>query len=250
MTEARAKPTVRFESLAPMIEQIGLGFVGGYIDTFSFIAMSGLFTAHVTGNLIVAGAGLLHPESAAVIPNLVMIPVFIASIAVLTYLSRITRFRTWSRPVQTSVLVAVEATALLLFEVIGARAAAASQFPLAQWWVILPVATLGVCALSIQNALTRITRASALPTTIMTGNLTQAAVSLSAVFPPWRDDDREDRQRHLHLLRALAPGLLGFFAGAVFASPLTYILHFHAVAVAVLCLVAILPACGRSTAAT
>ncbi|MBW9805225.1 DUF1275 family protein, partial [Escherichia coli] len=35
-----------------------LAVSGGAIDTISFITLFGLFTAHVTGNLVVAGASL------------------------------------------------------------------------------------------------------------------------------------------------------------------------------------------------
>jgi len=36
-----------------------LTMVGGAIDTIGFIALFGFFTAHVTGNLVLAGAALV-----------------------------------------------------------------------------------------------------------------------------------------------------------------------------------------------
>ncbi|MGF6178351.1 uncharacterized membrane protein YoaK (UPF0700 family) [Ensifer sp. 4252] len=33
-----------------------LSFNGGYVDTLGFLALSGLFTAHVTGNFVTAPA--------------------------------------------------------------------------------------------------------------------------------------------------------------------------------------------------
>jgi hypothetical protein len=40
---------------------VSLGFLAGDVDTLGFIALFGLFTAHVTGNFILIGAALLVP---------------------------------------------------------------------------------------------------------------------------------------------------------------------------------------------
>ncbi len=39
-----------------------LTVVGGAIDTIGFITLFGFFTAHVTGNLVLAGSGLVKGE--------------------------------------------------------------------------------------------------------------------------------------------------------------------------------------------
>ena len=39
-----------------------LTVVGGAIDTIGFITLFGFFTAHVTGNLVMAGSGLVKGE--------------------------------------------------------------------------------------------------------------------------------------------------------------------------------------------
>ena len=53
-------------------EQFGLSFVAGYADTVSYIAMSGLFTAHVTGNMVLAAAHLSGRGDSVALANLVM----------------------------------------------------------------------------------------------------------------------------------------------------------------------------------
>ena len=40
-----------------------LGFNAGYVDTAGFLALGGLFTAHVTGTFVTLGASLVHPGS-------------------------------------------------------------------------------------------------------------------------------------------------------------------------------------------
>src|ERR1700755_1409266 len=59
-----------------------LSFNGGYVDTAGFLALQGLFTAHVTGNFVTFGAAMAHGTSGAV-AKLLALPVFCA-VVVLT----------------------------------------------------------------------------------------------------------------------------------------------------------------------
>jgi uncharacterized membrane protein YoaK (UPF0700 family) len=47
----------------------------GYVDTAGFLALEGLFTAHVTGNFVTLGASLALGTSGAVVKMLAL-PVF------------------------------------------------------------------------------------------------------------------------------------------------------------------------------
>src|ERR1700749_2682239 len=52
-----------------------LSFNGGYVDTAGFLALQGLFTAHVTGNFVTLGASLVLGTSGA-LAKLLALPVF------------------------------------------------------------------------------------------------------------------------------------------------------------------------------
>ena len=56
-----------------------LSFNGGYVDTAGFLALQGLFTAHVTGNFVTLGATLVTGAH-GVLPKLLALPVFCAAI--------------------------------------------------------------------------------------------------------------------------------------------------------------------------
>ena len=58
----------------------GFAFVAGFVDTVGFVALFGLFTAHVTGNFVVIGASLVEPRS-GLITKLLALPVFVATVA-------------------------------------------------------------------------------------------------------------------------------------------------------------------------
>ena len=219
-----------------MMEQFGLGFVGGFCDTVGFIALSGLFTAHVTGNLILAGANVLHYEGEGVVPNLLMIPVFVLAIGVITVVARSPTCLSMTVATRTRCFLIAQLVMLLAFWWAGQRAVAAHGFPLHAAQDVLPVAAIGVSGMAIQNALTRITGSTALPTTIMTGNLTQAAFSAFSLITLRRRKDAEDWTKEVSALKALAPGVLGFFVGAAIAAPLTFAYRFDGMLVCCLAL--------------
>src|SRR5215813_10668958 len=52
-----------------------LSLTAGYVDTAGFLALQGLFTAHVTGNFVTLGASLVLGTSGAV-AKLLALPVF------------------------------------------------------------------------------------------------------------------------------------------------------------------------------
>ena len=47
-----------------LVASLALGFIGGYVDTVGFVALFGLFTAHVTGNFVLIGAELSRSSGA------------------------------------------------------------------------------------------------------------------------------------------------------------------------------------------
>src|SRR5579863_8048562 len=63
-----------------------LSFNAGYVDTSGFLALQGLFTAHVTGNFVTFGASLVLGTSGAV-AKLLALPVFCFVVIVIRLLS-------------------------------------------------------------------------------------------------------------------------------------------------------------------
>src|SRR5450755_4083832 len=64
-------PSAQFRATLPLLLSLNAGFV----DTAGFLALQGLFTAHVTGNFVTLGAALVLGTSGAV-AKLLALPVF------------------------------------------------------------------------------------------------------------------------------------------------------------------------------
>ena len=65
-----------------------LSFNGGYVDSAGFLAIHGLFSAHVTGNFVTIGAALVFGTS-GVLTKLLALPVFCAVV----FLTRLASFQ-------------------------------------------------------------------------------------------------------------------------------------------------------------
>ncbi len=225
------------------IEQFGLSFVAGYADTLSYIAMSGLFTAHVTGNMVLAAAHLSGQGDSMAVANLVMIPVFMLMVGLVTMLARSRRFAGHAPERLVLWFLLLELVLLICFCAAGVHTATIAGFPLRSPGDVIPVATLGVAALAVQNALPRLSGLQRLPTTVMTGNLTQSAIDLTRWLTSWPAGDGIERTATAQRLRKMVPGVAGFFVGAATAAPMTHWFHFQSLGLACLALLLIMPAC-------
>src|SRR5271167_1070006 len=92
-----------------------LSFNGGYVDTAGFLALQGLFTAHVTGNFVTLGASLAQGTSGA-IAKLLALPTFCAVVIATRLLN------TWLSERHRSALDALIALQVLLLAIGAALA--------------------------------------------------------------------------------------------------------------------------------
>lgn len=151
---------------------VSLAFVAGFVDAAAFIALTGLFTAHVTGNFVLIGAELVSTSS-GVLAKLLALPVFILAVAV-TRLFALALERRGSAPFRP--LLALEAGILIAFAVAGI---ALSPLGSPDGARAIGVGMLGVAAMGIQNGIGRLAIGHLAATTVMTVNVTQAVIDLT-----------------------------------------------------------------------
>ncbi|VVD83974.1 YoaK family protein [Pandoraea anhela] len=183
-----------------------LAFVAGYIDVVGFIALFGLFTAHVTGNFVMIGVQLVASTHVGVLAKLLALPVFVIFVAMVKLIVQ-SFANTERRPLR---LLLVLQTLLLLgfmFVGIAAQPIVSADAPLA-----IASGMLGVAALAIQNAIGRLVLSDLAPTTIMTGNTTQIVIDMVELASGKCGDGNAAKAR----LRKMLPALAAFAVGAIF----------------------------------
>ncbi|WP_082504422.1 YoaK family protein [Methylobacterium sp. Leaf111] len=183
---------------------IGLAFVAGFVDAAAFIALTGLFTAHVTGNFVLLGAELVS-TSTGVVAKLLALPAFVGAVAA-TRLLALALERRGRAPLRW--LLALEIALLAAFCVVGL---ALSPLGSPDGAAAVTVGMLGVAAMGVQNAIGRLGLAHLAATTVMTVNVTQAVIDLvdwaRGAVPP----DGAARGR----MRRMLPAVLAFAVGAL-----------------------------------
>lgn len=185
-----------------------LAFNAGYVDTAGFLALNGLFTAHVTGNFVTLGASLVHGATGA-LAKLLALPVF----CLLVFLSRLGGAVMLSRqrsPVSAllfmkAVFLTVAAGLLIVNEPSDDQTA----------WSAILGGMLLVAAMAIQNAVQRMYLPSAPPSTLMTGTTTQVMIDLADLLGGAPSDIR---QLAIGRLRKLVPAIVTFASGCAIAA--------------------------------
>ncbi len=181
-----------------------LSFNGGYVDTAGFLAIQGLFSAHVTGNFVTIGAALVNGTS-GVLNKLLALPVF----CIVVLLTRLASFHlsrgSWSSlevllALKMSLLIAAAALAILWGPFDDGDSAQA-----------MIVGMTLVSAMAIQNAVHRIHLGASPPSTVLTGTTTQAMMDLADLF---RGLDPPSRAATRTRVRSLSETIASFALGA------------------------------------
>jgi uncharacterized membrane protein YoaK (UPF0700 family) len=192
-----------------------LSINAGYVDTAGFLALHGLFTAHVTGNFVTLGAALVQGTS-GIVAKLLALPVF----CVVVMLARLLRYRLIDRgrPVVKSLLL----IKLLLLIAVSAMALGYGPFPTGDSIAAIVTGMTLVAAMAIQNAVHRVHLAGAPPSTLMTGTTTQIMLDIAdcihGIAPEQKDAINTRLTRMIRAVLAFAAGcaagaLLYAFAG-------------------------------------
>src|SRR5476649_1091011 len=189
--------------IGPAGTAVLLAYISGFVDTLSFIALFGLFAAHVTGNFVLIATSLMDMHHGLWM-KLLAVPVFIAA-AVVTRMFIIRRER-HRRNAARHVLIV---QALLLTAFMG-TALASGPLVRGDQPLALLTGLLAAAAMAIQNTAARTFLSNLPPTTVMTGNLMQViidTVDLKLGHGPL--DAKRAR------LAKLAPMLVAFVAGTL-----------------------------------
>jgi uncharacterized membrane protein YoaK (UPF0700 family) len=180
-----------------------LSFNGGYVDTAGYLALQGLFTAHVTGNFVTIGATLVFGTS-GVVAKLLALPVFCMVIIV-------TRLVSFILPPRWPVLETMLTLKLLLLLVAAVLAVALGPFANGDAAPAIIMGMTLVSAMAIQNAAQRIHLGGAPPTTLMTGTTTQIMIDIADMI---RGVPGVARETIKSRLRRTCVAVASFAAGA------------------------------------
>jgi len=180
-----------------------LSLVAGSTDVISFLGLGGLFTAHITGNLVILAAHVVDGGAAPLAPML-SVPVFMTALGATKLLACALE------AVQRSTLAPFLALQFLLLTGFLALcvAAGSSVDPSAPSAVVGGM--LGVAAMAVQNALTQISLKGAPSTAVMTTNVTRFMMDAGEILLR-RDVDALVRARNR--AKHTWPAIVGFAAG-------------------------------------
>jgi len=180
-----------------------LSVIAGTVDVIGFLRL-GLFTAHVTGNLVVM-ASLLVRGGSPNIPQILAVPVFMVAVAAVWFIAKAlsTHGAALARP-----LLCVQFLLLTCVSILSViRDSSTNPHGL----IAGVTAMIAVSAMGCQFALLRVVLPAAPSTAVMTGNLTNITLSTLDTFTHTQPLTEGADER----LRKALKVLVGFFAGCV-----------------------------------
>jgi uncharacterized membrane protein YoaK (UPF0700 family) len=191
-----------------------LSFAAGFVDSYTALALFGLFVAQVTGSFVLATVAFITKEQGAV-TKVLAIPVFVLAAVVTTALGIMVERRgrraiAWTLGLECAVL-----TGFLLVVWIGAPLANPNAT------AVVVASLLGLFAMGIQSAAVRLLMKGVASTNVMTTNTTQIAIDATEFVLAWHagrgaPDDSTVAAAYAAArarLAGLAPIMFGFLLG-------------------------------------
>jgi uncharacterized membrane protein YoaK (UPF0700 family) len=176
-------PTPSIESsLGARLLPTVLSIIAGSVDAIGFLGLGGLFTAHVTGNLVILAAHLASGSGAPVAPML-SVPVFVAALGLTRLLAG---------AVERIGFASLRPLLLLQFLLLaGFFVLCASAGPRIgpDTTKAILAGMLGVSAMAVQSALVQISLKGAPSTAVMTTNITRFMMDVGDVILARRPAD-------------------------------------------------------------
>jgi len=169
MTETIAR---RDDPPVPLLMPVLLSLVAGYLDSYTYLSLFGLFAAQVTGSFVIAGAEFVTSDF-GIAGKLVAIAAFVvaaAATAALIFAARDTRRTTlpW--------MLGLEALLLAIFVAIMVFGPAVRD---ARDWHSIIAGVFAAMAMGAQSVLVRLLMKDIPQTNVMTGNMTQLGIILT-----------------------------------------------------------------------
>jgi uncharacterized membrane protein YoaK (UPF0700 family) len=175
MTEVKPSREAPLPAAMPML----LSFVAGYVDSYTYLALFGLFVAQVTGSFVIAGAELVSHDY-GIAGKLLAIIAFIVAAALTAAL--IGMARDGGRAALPWML-ALEAVLLAVFVAIVLFGPPIKN---ARDWHGIIAGLFAATAMGAQSVLVRLLMKGIPQTNVMTGNMTQLGIATTEIILAWR----------------------------------------------------------------
>jgi uncharacterized membrane protein YoaK (UPF0700 family) len=180
-----------------------LSITAGSVDVISFLGLGGLFTAHITGNLVILAAKLVAGEQSPV-SYLISVPVFMAVLA----LTRLLAAGLERLKIASLVPLLLIQFLLLAASFVLCRSAGPRLDP--NTTIMILAGMLGVSAMAVQNGLVRISLRGAPATAVMTTNITLFTIDVGQVL---LGGNASSTVRARERARKTWPAIVGFLLG-------------------------------------
>jgi uncharacterized membrane protein YoaK (UPF0700 family) len=168
----------RQPALPPSVPAL-LSFVAGYVDSYTYLALFGLFSAQVTGSFVIAGAQLVTHDDGVAGKLLAVLSFLFATAATAALIALALR-----RGVTAlAAMLGLEAVLLAAFVAIilfGPPIRNASD------WHGIVSGIFAAMAMGTQSVLVRLLMKGIPQTNVMTGNMTQLGIEITDLVLAWR----------------------------------------------------------------